>query len=94
MVQATGKNNYSFGIAPVLPDGNGGFSPCPTLLTEDELIRFLRIDKVSKANDYHNVIVHLKRMHNLPCVHICGQPLYYLEDLCDWLKDKRRKESS
>ena len=28
----------------VLPDGNGGFVPCPDLLTEEEAIRYLRLD--------------------------------------------------
>ena len=31
----------------VLPDGKGGFAPCPELLTEDEAIRFLRLDGIS-----------------------------------------------
>lgn len=31
---------------PVLPDGNGGFTPCPELLTEEEAIRFLRLDGI------------------------------------------------
>jgi hypothetical protein len=35
-------NKYTF--ATVLPDGNGGFTPCPELLTEDEAIRYLRLD--------------------------------------------------
>jgi hypothetical protein len=30
----------------VLPDGNGGFTPCPELLTEEEAIRFLRLDGI------------------------------------------------
>ncbi|MCG3132883.1 MAG: hypothetical protein FLDDKLPJ_03749 [Phycisphaerae bacterium] len=30
--------------APVLPDGNGGFDPCPELLTEGEAVRYLRLD--------------------------------------------------
>ncbi|MCP4250634.1 MAG: helix-turn-helix domain-containing protein [bacterium] len=29
---------------PVLPDGKGGFTACPELLTEDEAIRYLRLD--------------------------------------------------
>ena len=33
-------------LPAVLPDGNGGFTPCPELLTEDEAIRFLRLDEV------------------------------------------------
>lgn len=28
----------------VLPDGSGGFTPCPELLTEAEAIRYLRLD--------------------------------------------------
>jgi hypothetical protein len=36
-------NNLVPGTA-VLPDGTGGFTPCPTLLTEAEAIRYLRLD--------------------------------------------------
>jgi hypothetical protein len=36
----------------ILSDGNGGFQSCPSLLTEDELIRFLRIPKRSKAQNF------------------------------------------
>ncbi len=35
---------YTTAIQPVLPDGNGGYAPCPELLTEDEAIRYLRLD--------------------------------------------------
>jgi len=28
----------------VLPDGDGGFGPCPDVLTEEEAIRYLRLD--------------------------------------------------
>jgi hypothetical protein len=30
----------------VLPDGNGGFTPCPELLTEQEAISYLRLDMI------------------------------------------------
>ena len=60
----------------------------PDLLTEEELIKFLRIPEVSKANDYHNVIENLKRMHDLPCIHICRQPLYPIEAIRRWIEDK------
>ena len=72
----------------ILPDGNGGFTPCPELLTEKELIIFLRIPEVSKSKDYHNVIENLKRMHDLPRVHICGKPLYPLDGIRGWIKEK------
>ena len=45
------------------------------LMTEVELIAYLRIPEVSKSKDYHNVIAHLKRVYDLPCIHICRQPL-------------------
>lgn len=37
-------NSYGFTTPAVLPDGNGGFTACPELLTEAEAIRFLRLD--------------------------------------------------
>ena len=72
----------------VLPDGNGGFTPCPELLTEEELILFLRIPKISKSQDYHNVIENLKRMHDLPRIHICGKLLYPREAVKEWIRSK------
>ena len=72
----------------VLPDGKGGFSPCPELLTEEELIAFLRIPEVSKSKNFHNVIENLKRMHDLPRIHICGKPLYPIEEIREWIRKK------
>ena len=60
----------------------------PDLLTENELIEFLRIPEVSKAKNYHNVIENMKRMHNLPCIHICRQPLYPLKAVRQWIEQK------
>ena len=31
-------------LPTVLPDGNGGYEPCPELLTEAEAIRYLRLN--------------------------------------------------
>ena len=66
----------------------------PELMTEDELIQFLRIPAVSKTEDYRNVIVNLKRMHDLPCIHICKQPLYPLAAVRKWIEDKLQKEQN
>jgi hypothetical protein len=75
-----------------LPDGHGGFMPCPELMTEEELIRFLRIPLISKAEDYGNVIENLKRMRGLPCIHICKKPLYPLNAVRKWIEEKLSKE--
>ena len=60
----------------------------PDLMTEKELIEYLRIPEVSKAKNHHNVISNLKRMHDLPRVHICGQPLYPREAIEEWIRNK------
>jgi len=79
-------------IPATLPDGNGGLKSYLNLLTEDELIKFLRIPEISKAQDYHNVIAHLKRYRNLPCIHICRQPLYPRKAILDWIQETTQRE--
>ncbi|MCK4913917.1 MAG: hypothetical protein KAS69_04900 [Planctomycetes bacterium] len=69
-------------------DIQGRHLKCSDLLTEKELISFLRIPEVSKAADYHNVIENLKRMHGLPRIHLCGKPLYPIEAVKKWIKEK------
>lgn len=80
-------------MAPVvLPDGDGGFTPCSELMTEEELIVYLRIPQISNSKNYHNVIDNLKRMHGLPRIHICGKPLYPIEAIRQWIMDKTTTE--
>ena len=87
------SNTYTTADIPtILPNGNGGFESCPNLLTEDDLIIFLRIPHISKAKNYHNVIAHLKRYRNLPCINICRKPLYPLEAVLGWIEEITRKE--
>ncbi len=58
------------------------------LMTEDELVAYLRIPEVSRSKDYHNVIDNLKRMHQLPRIHICGKPLYPKEAIIEWIRQR------
>ena len=73
-------------IAAVMPDGNGGFTPCPELLIEDELIKFLRIPQISNSKDHHNVIEHLKRYRDLPRIQICNKVLYPTQAIREWIE--------
>jgi hypothetical protein len=75
-----------------LPNGSDDFTPCPDLMTEDELIAYLRIPEISKAHDYHYVIENLKRFHGLPCLHICRRSLYPLEAVRQWVLNRTEKE--
>lgn len=72
-------------------NGENGFRE---LMTEAELIDFLRIPEVSKAEDHRNVIANLKRMHGLPCIHLCKQPLYPLSAVRTWIEEKLVKEQT
>ena len=64
----------------------------PELMTERELVEFLRIPAVSKSDDYGNVISNLKRMRGLPCIHICRQPLYPREAIQLWIKQQTKQD--
>ena len=86
------RNNCSCVSHTILPNGNGEFAPCPELLTEDELILFLRIPQISNSHNYHNVVDNLKRMHDLPRIHICGKPLYPIEAIRQWIANKTTTE--
>jgi len=66
----------------------------PELMTENELIDFLRIPEVSKAKDRRYAIENLRRMHDLPCVHICRKPLYPLKSILEWIDQQVEKEKS
>jgi len=76
---------------PILPGPNGQCRPCPELMTEAELIEFLRIPQISKAQNFHNVITHLIRFHGLPRIHICGQVLYPRLAIQEWIQQKTIK---
>ena len=60
--------------------------PCPTVMTEEELIRFLRIPEISNATDYRHVIENLKRVHGLPRIHLCGKAVYLTDSVKAWLE--------
>ena len=56
------------------------------LMTEAELIQFLRIPEISNSKDYHNVIEHLKKFRGLPRIHICRKALYLKKAILEWLE--------
>ena len=65
----------------------------PELMTEDELVRFLRIDIISRAKDFRNVVENLKRMADLPCIHICKKCLYPRDAVLTWVNQRLLKEA-
>ena len=70
----------------ILPCIHGGYCPHPTVMTEEALIRFLRIPDISSARNYRHVIENLKRAHGLPRIHLCGKTVYLTDAVRQWLQ--------
>jgi hypothetical protein len=66
---------------------NYDYSNFSDLMTESELIEYLRIPEVSNSKDYKNVIYNLKRMRDLPRIHICNKPLYPKSAIDKWVEN-------
>jgi len=74
-------------LPAILPDSDGEFGPCPIVMTEEELIRFLRIPEISNARNHRNVIENLKRTRGLPRIHLCGKAVYLTDAVKAWLEN-------
>ena len=70
----------------ILPGSDGEFGLCPTVMTEEELVRFLRIPEISRARNHRNVIDNLKRRYGLPRIHLCGKTVYLADSVRAWLE--------
>lgn len=77
--EGANQDTYT-GAAPLSSPG-----PFPDLLTEAELIDFLRIPTVSKSSNYHNVVKNLIRYHDLPRIQLCKRLLFPLKAVLAWI---------
>lgn len=76
----------SLGSPMFFPCIDSGFCPYPVVMTEEELIRFLRIPEISGAENHRHVIENLKRKHGLPRIHLCGRTVYLTDSVKQWLQ--------
>jgi hypothetical protein len=88
MIRGTPMNIVQNNLEPpaTLPIPDGEFRTCPTVMTEEELIRFLRIPEISSASNHRNVIENLKRKHGLPRIYLCGRAVYLTDSVKKWLQ--------
>ncbi len=82
---------HHYQTTPIQRDGEG-LLRMPELMTEAELIEYLRIPEISSARDHKNVIDNLKRMRHLPRIHLCHKPLYPKKAIDQWLAENIRFE--
>ncbi len=59
------EKNLHFAVPAILPNSDGGYEPCPNLLTEAQAICYLRIDTLKVKNpaktlEYYRAQGHLK----------------------------------
>ncbi len=80
------RDNTMSGLTAIMPEGGDAWQPVPQLMTQDELVRFLRIPEISAAKDQHNVIEHLKKFRNLPRIHIRSKVLYPKKAILEWVE--------
>ena len=80
------RNNTVWGLTTTMPEGGDAWQPVPQLMTQNELVRFLRIPEISVAKDQHNVIEHLKRYRHLPRIRLCNKTLYPLHAILEWIE--------
>jgi hypothetical protein len=64
---------------------NIGTKTFPDLMTEAELIEYLRIPELSKSENFQNVIANLKRMKDLARIYICSKALFPLKVIRGWV---------
>jgi hypothetical protein len=60
----------------------------PELMTEEELVHFLRIPNVSKSADYSNVVKNLIRMRSLPRIQMCNRILFPKKEVLEWISQE------
>ena len=80
------RNHIVRGRTAVRPETRDAWRPVPQFMTQDELVRFLRIPEISAANGQDNVIEHLKRCRNLPRMRLCNRTLYPLNAVLAWIE--------
>ena len=86
------KTTYTFIVAAVLPDGNGGSTPCPELLTEDEVIRYLRLD-TDDSTDPKKTLKYYRDRGQLIAIKVGRRNRYRRQDLEKFLTEKSKERS-
>ena len=57
----------------------------PDLMTEEELVDYLRISKISSSKNYGNVVRNLKSVRGPPRINLCRTMLYPLKAVRKWI---------
>ncbi len=75
-----------------MPDGNGGLQPCPEVMLECELIKFLRLEELG-INNPVNTLRYYRERGKLLATTIGGRNVYTRKSACEFLEKMTRKKS-
>jgi len=85
-IKMKNENNMTIIAPAVLPDGNGGWSPCPELLTEEEAVRYLRLDTLN-TKEPRLTLRHYRQQRKLKATKIGKRLLYSRKALDDFIEE-------
>ena len=87
------EKNTSMGIALVeaMPDGKGGWQPVPALMTEEEVVRFLRLDTEDGA-DPAQTLARYRNAGQLVAIKVGRWNRYRRQDVEDFLARKSEQK--
>ena len=87
------EKNTSMGIAltEVMPDGRGGWQPVPSLMTEAEAIRFLRLD-AEDGCDPAQTLARYRNAGQLVAIRVGRWNRYRRQDVEDFLAKKSEQK--
>lgn len=81
-----GENSKNFGFAPLMPDG----SPCPTVLLEADLVRFLRLEELGIKHPA-NTLRYYREIGKLAATRIGNRNAYTLNSAMELLEALTKK---
>ena len=76
-----------YAVPCVIPNGEGGYEPCPFLLTEEQAIRYLRLDTLKIKNPAKTLEYYRGKGH-LKATRISNANFYTRESLDEFLANK------
>lgn len=85
MIQDDNNKIGSFSFTTVLPDGNGGYTPCPEVLTPEEAACYLRMDL--KGN-WQQTLRYYREKKKLKGTRIGKRLLYTRKALDEFLEER------
>lgn len=85
--------NASMGIAltEAMPDGQGGWQPVPVLMTEQEVVRFLRLD-AEDGTDPAQTLARYRNAGQLVAIKVGRWNRYRRQDVEDFLATKSEQK--